>query len=102
MAAALVLAVGVPYLLPYMHERYFFLADVIAAAWACAQWKRLPLAVCVEGGSLASYVVYLRLKYNWILYAFGTYWVMAGESLLMLAALVLAAGTFFRALSKKR
>ena len=100
MAAALVLAVGVPYLLPYMHERYFFLADVIAAVWACTQLRRFPLAALVEVGSLASYAVYLRLKYNWICYAFGQYWVMAGESLVMLCALCAAVWTFFRLLSR--
>ena len=98
MAGAAVLAVGIPYLLPYMHERYFFLADVIALTWACAQRRRLPLALLVQAGSLASYAVYLRLQYNCILQAFGHYWVMPLESLVMLAALIMALVFFFRAL----
>ena len=36
LAAAAVMAIGVPFLLPYMHDRYFFLADVLTLAWACA------------------------------------------------------------------
>lgn len=98
MAAAAVLAVGIPYLLPYMHERYFFLADVVILAWACTRRQYLPLALLVQVGSLASYAVYLRLKYNFILRAFGQYWVMALESLVMLAALIVALSCFLRAL----
>lgn len=98
MAAGAVLAVGGPYLLPYMHERYFFLADVLTLVWACADRRRVPLALLVQVGSLASYTVYLRLKYNFILRAFGQYWVMGLESLVMLAALVTALTVFLRAL----
>lgn len=95
-AGGAVLAVGIPYLLPYMHERYFFLADVLTLAWACADRRRLPLAAVVQLGSLASYAVYLRLKYNFVLQAFGQYWVMGVESLIMLCALVVALVSFFR------
>ena len=90
MAAAMVLCVGVPFLLPHMHERYFFLADVFTLCWACADRRRAPAAVLVCGSSLASYCVYLRLKYNCVVRLGGGVFVMGLEALAMLAALALA------------
>ena len=90
MAAAVVLAIGVPFLLPRMHERYFFLADVITLCWACANWRRAPAAVLAVGASLASYMVYLRQRYNFVFTLLGTQYVMGLEALAMLAALVLS------------
>lgn len=88
MAIAVVLCVGVPFFLPHMHERYFFLADVFTLCWACANWRRLPAAVLAGGASLASYCVYLRLKYNCVLNLGGMRFVMGLEALVVLAALV--------------
>lgn len=90
MAAAMVLCVGVPFLLPHMHERYFFLADVFTLCWACADRRRAPAAVLVCGSSLASYCVYLRLKYNCVVRLGGGVFVMGLEALAMLAAFALA------------
>ena len=90
MAAAVVLAVGVPFLLPHMHERYFFLADVLTLCWACSDIRRLPAAVLVEASSAASYVMYLRLKFNWPFTLGGRYYVMIPETLAMLGGLVFA------------
>ena len=86
-AMAAVLSIGVPFFLPHMHERYFFLADVITLCWACSSWKRTP-AVLAGAASLASYILYLRLKYNHVLRLFGRWFVMGLETLTMLAALV--------------
>ena len=88
MAMAAVLAVGVPFFLPHMHERYFFLADVVCLCWACLNVRRIPAAVLVCGSSAASYLVYLRLKYNCVVRLGGSMFVMGLESLAMLAALV--------------
>ena len=90
MAAAVVLCVGVPFLLPHMHERYFVLADVFALCWACANPRRVPAAALVCGASLASYCVYLRLKYNCVVRLGGAVFVMGLEALAMLAAFALA------------
>ena len=90
MAAAVVLCVGVPFFLPHMHERYFFLADVFTLCWACANVRRVPAAVLAGGASLASYAVYLRLKYNCVLRLGGHTFPMGLEALAMLAALVFA------------
>lgn len=89
MAVAMVLVVGIPFFLPHMHERYFYLADVLAVCWAVANVRRIPVAVLVCGSSLASYSVYLRLKYNYILYIAGDYLVMFWETAAMAAALAL-------------
>lgn len=89
MAVAMVLVVGIPFLLPHMHERYFYLADVLAVCWAAANLRRVPVAVLVCASSLASYAVYLRLKYNQIIYISGGYLVMFWETAAMAAAFVL-------------
>lgn len=88
MTMAVVLCVGVPFLLPHMHERYFFLADVFTLCWACANVRRIPAAVLAEGASLASYCVYLRLKYNLVLRLGPARFVMGLEALAVLGALV--------------
>lgn len=88
MAMAAVLAIGVPFLLPHMHERYFFLADAVCVCWACARARHVPAAVLAAGSSLASYIVYLRLLYNGFLRIGPYYFVMGWEALAMLAALI--------------
>jgi len=88
MAMAAVLAIGVPFFLPYMHERYFFLADVICLCWVCANVRHLPAAVLVCGSSLASYLVYLRLQYNCVFDLGGHTFVMGLEAAAMLVALL--------------
>ena len=91
MAMAAVMAIGIPFFLPYMHERYFFLADVICLCWACAAPRHTPAAVLAAGSSLASYLVYLRLEYNWVFLLGGKWFVMGGETIAMLAALLFSA-----------
>ena len=86
---AVALAVGVPFFLPHMHERYFFLADVLAACWACADRRRVPVCVLTVGASLGSYLVYLRLQYNVVISICGMRFTMAVEGAMMLAALIL-------------
>lgn len=90
MAAAVVLCIGVPFFLPHMHERYFFLADVFTLCWACANVRRVPAAVLAGGASLASYCVYLRLKFNLVVRLGEARFVMGLEALAMLGALVFA------------
>lgn len=89
-AMAVVLAIGVPFFLPHMHERYFFLADVLTACWACTDRRRVPVCVLTAGASLGSYLVYLRLQYNVVISIWGVRFVMAVEAAMMLAALILS------------
>jgi Gpi18-like mannosyltransferase len=60
--AALVSLVLMPYLLPAMHERYFFAADVLAlayAVWFCRGWI---VALLVQTASFFTYLPYLFEK----------------------------------------
>ena len=100
-AMAVVLAVGVPFLLPHMHERYFFLADVLTLCWACSDVRRLPAAALVEASSAMSYRLYLRLKFNWTFRLGEHYYVMVPETLAMLAGLVFAVIALAGCLRKK-
>lgn len=60
---ALLFAVGVPLLLPFMHERYFFLADVLSLVLACAAPRRFFLPIMVSVASISGYYAYLKLRY---------------------------------------
>lgn len=62
-AAALVLCLGVPYLLPHMHDRYFFLADVLSFALAVTLPAMALPAALVSFGSFLGYHAYLRMRY---------------------------------------
>lgn len=63
LCAGVVFAVGIPLLLPHMHDRYFFLADVLTLSWACIDRRRIPLAVLTQIASLGAYHAYLLLRY---------------------------------------
>ncbi|WP_132909131.1 hypothetical protein [Sphingomonas sp. BK235] len=58
---ALAGAVLLPYLLPKMHERYFFMADVLAFAYALAAPSRRArwIATLVQVASLLAYATFL-------------------------------------------
>ena len=102
LTAAVLLAVGVPFFLPHMHERYFFLADVLSLAWACAAPAALPAALLVQLSSLGAYVVVLREAYTRIISLRGALYPMLCEGLLMLAALVFTAAAFAFQLLRRR
>lgn len=96
MPAAAVLALGVPFFLPYMHERYFFLADAVTLVWAVRERRARPIALLTQLASLSSYCVYLRLRYTCPIRLFGHTWVMGLEALCILAALLLSAAALLR------
>jgi Gpi18-like mannosyltransferase len=58
-AAALLSALFPPFLLPGVHERYFFAADVLALVYAFYDPRRWYVAVVVQFASLLSYFPYL-------------------------------------------
>lgn len=89
-AAAAVLAVGVPFLLPYMHDRYFFLADALLPCLALALPAARGAAVLEQCASLSAYSTYLRLRYTLPVTLLGWTWVMGLDALSMLAAFVWA------------
>lgn len=58
---ALLFALIIPFLLPRMHERYFFMADVISLLYAFSFPKKFYIAIIIP---FASLVCYLPFLYN--------------------------------------
>lgn len=87
--AGLVLAIGVPLLLPHMHERYFYLAETLSLIWAMAgSYRRAPVAVAVQVAALGGYHAYLALRYAFPM-AWGA-WLLIAALLAVLLALCLS------------
>ncbi len=63
LTAAVILAIGVPLLLPHMHERYFFLADILSVVWCAGGARRVGVPLAVQTASLGGYHAYLVLRY---------------------------------------
>lgn len=63
LGCALLLAVGIPYFLPHMHDRYFFLADVLSICFAVAAPEYFILPLLCQFASLLGYHAYLRGRY---------------------------------------
>lgn len=101
LAAATVLTLGIPFLLPHMHERYFFPAGMVAIVWACTDTRRIPIAALAELSSLSCYSTYLRLQYTLPLLIDGQYYVMAFEAALILAAFVWSVVSLIQLLTAK-
>ena len=61
------LSVCIPFLLPYMHERYFFAADVLSVVCAAIHPRRAYVPLIVAGCSLNGYAAYLfgGLMFPW-------------------------------------
>ena len=79
MIAALLGAILLPFLLPKMHERYFFLADVLALLLAYRWRARIWLCACVQVGSQLPLIAYL----------WPAPWLNAAASVPMAAALLM-------------
>ena len=59
----LLMAVGIPFLLPHMHDRYFFPADVLSVIFAFACPICLAAAPLTQFASLLGYHAYLKMRY---------------------------------------
>lgn len=66
--AATISAALMPFLLPRMHERYFFAADLFALALAYQQPAFWPVAACFQVTSLLSYGPFLGWWLEWPIY----------------------------------
>ena len=97
---AAALCLGIPFLLPYMHERYFFLGGVLALVWACATPIRTPAApaaaVAAELASLGGYHAYIFTRYAMVVTLFGVTWTQLAEGVLMLFAVAAALYALWR------
>ena len=63
MNVSLLFAVGIPLLLPHMHDRYFFMADVLAVCYGVINSKRLYVILLTQFASLLGYYAYLVKVY---------------------------------------
>lgn len=75
------LCVCIPFLLPHMHDRYFFLADVLSLVYAAVHPRRAYAPVIMISCSLSCYCFYLFESY------------LAGFSQFFLPMIVLCAAT---------
>jgi len=63
LTCSLLIAVAVPFLLPHMHDRYFFLADVLSVAFTFVMPKLIHVPCCVSFASILGYHAYLKMRY---------------------------------------
>lgn len=66
---SLAAALLIPYLLPRMHERYFYLADLLSVLYAFYRPKRAFVAVLVVLASLLSYMPFLSGQVGFLSWA---------------------------------
>ena len=59
----LLFCIGIPFFLPHMHDRYFFVADVLTFALALAAPRMSLAAALVSFGSLLGYHAYLKKRF---------------------------------------
>lgn len=59
LAAAVVFAVGIPLLLPYMHERYWFIAEILVVVLAFTRPGYTPGVALMLAASISGYYAYL-------------------------------------------
>ena len=63
LALCLLFAIGIPFLLPHMHERYFYGADILSLVLAFSAPVYFPAALLVQFASLLGYHAYLKMRY---------------------------------------
>ncbi len=63
LAAVTLMAVGIPFLLPHMHDRYFYAADIFTLAFAATAPQFFILPIFSQFASLLGYHAYLRGRY---------------------------------------
>lgn len=56
---SLIFSMAIPWLLPKMHERYFYLAEMLSIVYAVQYPRRLPVAIILLGGGFLAYCSYL-------------------------------------------
>lgn len=63
LGCVLLICVGVPFLLPHMHDRYFFIADIISLVFAVVAPQMFFVPVLVSFASLLGYHAYIFMRY---------------------------------------
>ena len=93
LGAALLFAIGIPFLLPHMHDRYFFAADILSLILAFTAAEYFIAAVLVQFASLLGYHAYLKMRYLLL---------MDKGSAALIAALAVASIFFYNSLCEKK
>lgn len=91
LAAALLFAIGIPFLLPHMHDRYFFAADVLSVLVAFAAPEYAAVALPVQFASLLGYHAYLKMRFLLL---------MDRGAAALILALIITTVLFIRSLSR--
>lgn len=63
LGAAVLFCVGIPFLLPHMHDRYFFVADIMTLVFAVTMPEYFFVPLLCEFASLLGYHAYLKQRY---------------------------------------
>ena len=63
LALALLFAIGIPFLLPHMHDRYFYAADLLSVVLSFSVPLLCPTFLLVQFASLLGYHAYLKMQY---------------------------------------
>lgn len=63
LAVTALITILVPFLLPHMHDRYFFAADIFSLILAFAEPGLFAVPLLVQFGSLLGYHAYLKMQY---------------------------------------
>lgn len=63
LGAAVLLVVGIPFLLPHMHERYFFASDILTLILAFVAPQYTAAALLAEFASLLGYYAFLHGRF---------------------------------------
>ena len=61
---SLFLCIGIPFFLPSMHDRYFFIADCLSVVAAFSLGASILYPIAVQAGSLFCYVAYFKRVYT--------------------------------------
>ena len=86
----LLFAIGIPFFLPHMHERYFYAADILSLILAFSVPLTFPAALLVQFASLLGYHAYLKMRFLLL---------MDRGAAALIAVLVLCAAFFASALA---
>lgn len=63
LAATVLFAIGIPFLLPHMHDRYFFPADIFTLVFAVGLPQYFLVPILTQFASLLGYHAYLKSRY---------------------------------------
>ena len=57
----------VPFVMPHMHDRYFYLAETFLVMYACTKINRIHLPIMQQVSGLFAYSCYGIIQPNWFL-----------------------------------